>query len=79
MINCDPSPNQQGALRQVANLNVERRQDVALAAVVKKGFDLNFAQGYRVAGEFLRQYGVPPRVVGRVINYGARRTSDCEP
>lgn len=78
MVSSDPSSNQEGALRQSASMHLERRTDVALAAVVKRGFDLHFVQGYRVTGEFLRMYGVPPKVVGRVINYGARRTSDGE-
>ena len=71
--------NQQSVLHRSGHMNVERRFDCHLAAAVKKGFEINFSQGFRVAGEFLRNYGVPPKVVGRVINYGARRTSDCEP
>lgn len=56
----------------------ERRIDVPLAAVVRKGFDLNFSHGFRASGEFLRSYLVPSQVVIRVINYGPRRTSDWE-
>lgn len=59
-------------------MDIERRTDLPLAEVVRKGFELNFSRGFRISGEFLRTYRVPPKVVVRVINYGPRRTSDRE-